>query len=98
MAVSRDFKRYLEGHINFELFQFATKLVFKEEKKRKEQLEKRQKELTGTKEKTAGVSYGKLAVYGVILSVLLYVLWNWIMWRFFWTGRDRDELFGKKGF
>ena len=85
-----------EGHINFELFQFATKLVFKDDKKRKEQMEKRQKELMGTKDRNPAVSYGKLAIYGVIMSILLYVLWNWIMWKFFWVSKDRD-MFGKKG-
>ncbi len=84
-----------EGHINFDLFQYATKLVFKEEKKRKELMEKRQKDMTGTKEKNPTVGYGKLAVYGVILSILLYVLWNWIMWKFYWAGKE-DHIFGKK--
>eukprot|EP01022_Parablepharisma_sp_SALTPOND_P001399 TRINITY_DN1062_c0_g1_i1.p1 TRINITY_DN1062_c0_g1~~TRINITY_DN1062_c0_g1_i1.p1 ORF type:complete len:613 (+),score=43.02 TRINITY_DN1062_c0_g1_i1:449-2287(+) len=84
-----------EGHINFDLFQYATKLVFKEDKKRKEAMEKRQKDLMGTKEKNPAIGYGKLAIYGVVVSILLYVLWNWIMWKFYWAGKD-EYMFGKK--
>ena len=84
-----------EGHINFELFKYATELIFKEEKKRKKALEKRQKELAGMKDRTATTSYTKLAVYGVAVSILLYVLWNWIMWKFFWNDKD-NNMFGRK--
>jgi len=86
-----------EGHINFDLFQYATKLVFKEEKKKREALEKRQKDMLGSKDKNPSISYAKLAVYGVVISILLYVLWSWIQYKYFWAGKDED-LWGKKGF
>lgn len=84
-----------EGFINFDLFKYATELVFKEEKKRKKALEKKQKEMGGLKHKTPSTSYGKMAVYGFVVSILMYVLWNWMMRKFFW--RDREEnMFGRK--
>lgn len=78
------------------MFQYATKLVFKEEKKRKKKMEKRQKELTGDKENHASLSYSKLAVYGVVVSILLYLLWNWIVWKFFWKEGNDSYMFNKK--
>lgn len=84
-----------EGHINYELFKYATELVFKEERKRKKAIEKRQKELAGMKNKNATTSYGKMAIYGVIVSIFIYVLWNWIMWKYFRNDKD-DSMFGRK--
>ena len=69
--------------------------MFKEEKKRKKAMEKKQNDITGKKDKTASMSYASLAVYGVVASILLYLLWNWIVWKFFWTGNNSDML-GKK--
>jgi hypothetical protein len=78
-----------EGKINFQLFQYATKLVFDEEKKKKERLAKRQKEMSGVKEKEATTSYGKYVIYGIVISILLYILWNWISWKFFMPTRSK---------
>ena len=88
----------IEGHINFELFQYATKLVMKEDRRRREAQEKRQKDLAGTKGKgTLGsISYGKLAIYGIIISILLYTLWSWVVWKFFWKNKDNSFQFGGK--
>ena len=69
--------------------------MFKDEKKKKAMMEKRQKDIMGDKEKKGATSYAKLAVYGVVVSTLLYILWNWIVWKFFWTGKD-DYMFAKK--
>jgi hypothetical protein len=84
-----------EGFINFELFKYATELIFKEEKKRKKALEKKQKDMAGLKDKNPSISYTKMAVYGFVVSILIYVLWNWGMHKFFWSNRD-ENMFGRK--
>jgi len=84
-----------EGFINFDLFKYATELIFKEEKKKKKALEKKQKEMTRAKDKNPSVSYTKMAIYGFLVSIVIYVAWNWVMHKFFWGDKD-ENMFGRK--
>jgi hypothetical protein len=70
----------------------------KDDRRRREAQEKRQKDMEGSKGKgvSGSVSYAKLAIYGIVISILLYTLWNWVVWKFFWKSKENPFQFDGK--